>query len=402
MGKRKKAMSIQIWKQQNTETDADMDAFHRTLRMRRIRNLCITAGVFVAAVLCILGLQIALQYRTYDSYEVIRSFDRVDTMTTQYTEFLNYVLKYSKDGISCVDANNKLVWSETYNMQNPIIDICQGSVALADENGTQAMIFDETGLLSTLTTRLPIRQVVVSAQGVLAALLEDGDVMRLNLYNKSGEELVDSKFELQDVGYPLRMSISADATKLAVTLLQVQGGVVNTCLAFYNFDSVGENYEDHLVSSAVISGEVMPCVQYVDASHCFAVGTSQLLIYAGIQIPEPVATIPVESEINSVFYSQDKIGLVLKGEEQAYRLQTYDLTGKLMFEAEFDLDYRMLKFSGENILIYNEFSCLMLNDHGKEFFRAEFDESISNLYTMSGKSYFIVMHASRTDQIHLR
>lgn len=402
MGKRKKAMSIQIWKQQNTETDADMDAFHRNLRMRRIRNLCITAGVFVAAVLCILGLQVALQFRTYNSYEVIRSFDRVDTMTTQYTEFLNYVLKYSKDGISCVDANNKLVWSETYNMQNPIIDVCQGSVALADENGTQAMIFDETGLLSTLTTRLPIRQVVVSAQGVLAALLEDGDVMRLNLYNKSGEELVDSKFELQDVGYPLRMSISADATKLAVTLLQVQGGVVNTCLAFYNFDSVGENYEDHLVSSAVISGEVMPCVQYVDASHCFAVGTSQLLIYAGIQIPEPVATIPVESEISSVFYSQDKIGLVLKGEGQAYQLQTYDLSGKLMFETEFDLDYRTLKFSGENILIYNEFSCLMLNDHGKEFFRTEFDESISNLYTMSGKSYFIVMHASRTDQIHLR
>ncbi len=395
-------MSIQIFKQQNTNTDTDMDTFHKNLHMHRIRNLCIAAGVFVAAVLCILGLQFGLQHRTYDSYEVIKSFDRIDTMTTQYTEFLHYVLKYSKDGISCVDANNKLVWSETYNMQSPIIDVCQGSVALADENGTQAMIFDETGLLSTLTTRLPIRQVVVSAQGVLAALLEDGDVMRLNLYNKSGEELVDSKFELQDVGYPLRMSISADATKLAVTLLQVQGGVVNTCLAFYNFDSVGENYEDHLVSSAVISGEVMPCVQYLDESHCFAVGTSQLLIYAGAQIPEPVATIPVESEISSVFYSQDKIGLVLEGEEQAYRLQVYDLVGKLMFDTEFDLDYRTLKFSGENILIYNEFSCIMLNNRGKEFFQAEFDESISNLYTMSGKSYYIVMHASRTDQIHLK
>ena len=251
-------------------------------------------------------------------------------MTTQYTEFLNYVLKYSKDGISCVDTNNKLVWSETYNMQNPMVDVCQGSVALADENGTQAMIFDESGLQSTLTTRLPIRQVVVSAQGVLAALLEDGDVMRLYLYNKSGEELVDSKFELQDVGYPLKMSISADATKLAVTLLQVQGGVVNTCLAFYNFDSVGENYEDHLVSSAVISREVMPCVQYLDETHCFAVGSSQLLIYEGMQIPEPVATIPMEREIRSVFYSRGRIGLVVEGKELAHALQVYDTDGKLV------------------------------------------------------------------------
>lgn len=395
-------MSIQIWKQQNTSTDTDMDIFRKNLRMHRLRNLCIGIGVLTAAVLCILGLQIALQHRTYEGYEVVRSFDRVDTMTTQYTEFLNYVLKYSKDGISCVDTNNKLVWSETYNMQNPMVDVCQGSVALADENGTQAMIFDESGLQSTLTTRLPIRQVVVSAQGVLAALLEDGDVMRLYLYNKSGEELVDSKFELQDVGYPLKMSISSDATKLAVTLLQIQGGVVNTCLAFYNFDSVGENYEDHLVSSAVISREVMPCVQYLDETHCFAVGSSQLLIYEGMQIPEPVATIPMEREIRSVFYSRDRIGLVVEGKELAHALQVYDTDGKLVFETEFDLDYRTLKFSGENILIYNEFSCMMLSSRGKVFFETDFEESISNLYTMSGKSYYIVMHASRTDQIHLR
>lgn len=399
-------MSIQIFKQQNsktkTDTDIDMHTFQKNLHMHRLRNLCIGVGVFAAAVLCILGLQFGLQHRTFTSYEVIRSFDRIDTMTTQYTEFQHYVLKYSRDGISCVDTNNKLIWSETYNMQSPIIDVCQGSVALADENGTQAMIFDETGLQSTLTTRLPIRQIVISAQGVLAALLEDGDVMRLNFYSKSGEELVSSKFELQDVGYPLRMSISADATKLAVTLLQVQGGVVNTCLAFYNFDSVGENYEDHLVSSAVISGEVMPCVQYLDATHCFAVGTSQLLLYEGVQIPEPVATIPIEREIHSVFYSQSQIGLVLEGEEQAYLLQVYDTGGKLVFETGFDLDYRTLKFSGENILIYNDFACMMLNERGKVFFETEFEESISNLYTMSGKSYFIVMHASRTDQIHLK
>ena len=93
-------MSIQIWKQQNTSTDTDMDIFRKNLRMHRLRNLCIGIGVFIAAVLCILGLQIALQHRTYEGYEVVRSFDRVDTMTTQYTEFLNYVLKYSKDGIS--------------------------------------------------------------------------------------------------------------------------------------------------------------------------------------------------------------------------------------------------------------------------------------------------------------
>ena len=136
--------------------------------------------------------------KIYQTYEVIESFERADTMMTQYTEFGNYVLKYGKDGISCVDSENQLVWSQTYSMQSPIVQVCKNAAALAEENGTTAMIFDESGLQGTVQTRLPIRQISVSSQGVLAVLLEDGDIMRLNLYNKKGEELVTSKFELQD------------------------------------------------------------------------------------------------------------------------------------------------------------------------------------------------------------
>ena len=45
---------------------------------------------------------------------------------------------------------------------------------------------------------------------------------------------------------------------------------------------------------------------------------------------------------------------------------------------------------------------MMLNSNGKIFFEGTFEESISNLYNMSGKSRYIVMHASRTDQIRLK
>lgn len=45
---------------------------------------------------------------------------------------------------------------------------------------------------------------------------------------------------------------------------------------------------------------------------------------------------------------------------------------------------------------------MMLNHNGKIFYTGTFDESVSNLYTQSGKERYIVMHASRTDQIRLR
>lgn len=394
-------MSIQLLKK-NTEIDPDMDSYKKNLRAHRIRNISIVLGAVLAVTLCIFGIYTSMQNQTYETYEVVNSFERSDTMMTQYTEFQNYVLKYGKDGISCVDSNNKLVWSQTYNMQNPIIDVCGNSIAIAEENGTEAMIFDGTGIQGTVQTRLPIQQVSVSSQGVLAVLLEDGDLMRLTLYDKKGEELVNGKFELKDVGYPLRISLSSDATKLAVTFLQIQNGSVNTCLAFYNFDSVGENYGDHLVAAKTIPGMVMPTVHYMDDTHCFAVGAGQLLIYEGKQIPESSAEVLIEQEIKSVFYSEDYIGVVLEGTEQEYLLQVYNVQGKLAFETEFDMEYSSLKFSGNNILIYNEFECMMVNENGKVFFTGSFEESISNMYTLSGKRRYIVMHASRTDQIRLR
>ena len=394
-------MSIQLLRK-GTAADPDMDLYKKNLRRHRLRSFGIAAALVCLAVLFAWGIQIGLEHQTYDTYEVVRSFERTDTVMTQYTEFGPYVLKYGRDGISCVDSANQLVWSQTYNIQNPVVDVCGDSVAVADENGTDAMVFGKEGLLGSFQTRLPIHRISVSSQGVLACLLEDGEAMRLNLYSSGGDELVSSYFKLQDTGYPMQMSLSADAAKLAVSFLQVQSGSVDTYLAFYNFGSVGENYEDHLVAARTVEGAVVPSVKYVDATHCIAVGTSSLLIYEGTQIPELVQEIPLEQEVESVFYAGDAVGLVLPGQEQQHLLRVYDLQGGMEFETGFDMDYRTLKFSGSNILIYNEFECLMMNRSGNIFFTGTFDEAISNLCTLSGRQRFIVMHASRTDQIRLQ
>lgn len=393
--------TIEVFKN-NENTDADMKEFEKNLSRHRLRNACIGAGIFAAVILCFTVLWIMVQNQSFNTYEVVKSYERTDTMTTQYAEFKSYVLKYSRDGISCVDSGNRALWSQTYNMQNPILHVCRNSAAVAEENGTEAMIFDETGIQGTIQTRLPIRQIAVSSQGVLAVLLEDGDAMRVNLYDKAGTELVSSKFELQDVGYPVRISLSSDATKLAVSFLQVQDGGINSCLAFYNFTSVGENKEDHLVASKIISGMVMPEVAYMDSTHCFALGGGELLVYEGSQIPELTAEVVLEKEVLSVFHSEKYIGLVLEGEEEDYMLQVYDVQGHVQFETEFSLDYHTLKFSGNHILIYNDSECMMINGSGKIFYSGTFDDPVVNLYNQSGNRRYIVMYTTRTDQIRLK
>lgn len=393
-------MNIQLVKKDNV--DQDMASYEKNLRRHKLKTVGMIAAVLVIIGLCLYGIKLSLDHRSYTTCEVVRSFDRADTVTTKYTEFLSYVVKYSKDGVSCVDSENNLVWSQTYNMQNPVAAVNQDSLAVADQNGTNILIFNASGMQGEVQTLLPIRQISVSQQGVLAVLLEDGDASRVNLYAKDGSQIVESKFELSETGYPLRISLSSDATKLAVSFLQVQNGSISSCIAFYNFDSVGENYEDHLVASRILQGTVMPDVQYMDSTHCFFAGAGELLFFEGRQIPEQTAEVSVEAKILSVFSSDKYVGIVTEGQEKSYALQVYNVQGKPEFQTEFDQDYTTLKFSGNNILIYNDFEYTLMNHTGNIFFEGTFEESISDLYTLSGNNRYMVLHAGRTDQIRLK
>ena len=126
------------------------------------------------------------------------------------------------------------------------------------------------------------------------------------------------------------------------------------------------------------------------------------LFFEGTQIPEETADVTIEQKILSIFSSSKYVGVVTEGEEKSYALQVYNMQGKQEFRTEFDQDYTTLKFSGNNILIYNDFEYTMMNHAGNIFFEGTFEESISDLYTLSGNNRYMVLHAGRTDQIRLK
>lgn len=168
------------------------------------------------------------------------------TVNTLYTEYNGKLLKYSKDGISCIDSQNEAIWSQTYNMQNPMVDICEGAVAVADQQGNIVYVFDAQGAVTEISTLLPIQQISVSAQGVTAILLNDSTVSWIYLYDKEGNKLAESRCSLDETGQPISIALSPDGTKLAVSYLQVQEGSAASCVVFYNFGSVGSNFVDKI------------------------------------------------------------------------------------------------------------------------------------------------------------
>ena len=58
------------------------------------------------------------------------------TSSTKYVEMDGNILRYSPDGVSLVSDKMSTLWSETYQMQNPVADVNGTRAVIADKDGT--------------------------------------------------------------------------------------------------------------------------------------------------------------------------------------------------------------------------------------------------------------------------
>lgn len=403
--------------------DGGMEEYKKKLFRHRaglgIRFLICAVVVLVIVV----GLWIWFRGRTYAGYEVVSSVESTSAVNTQYAEYNGQLLRYSRDGISCVNAKNEAVWSQTYNMHYPILDICGSAVVIADQQGSEAYVFNSQGLLTQITTRLPIQQVSVSAQGVTALLLNDSTASWIYLYDAEGNVLAESRCSLDETGQPLSISISRDGSKLAVSYLQVQEGSAGSCVVFYNFGSVGANFVDKIVSSTVYEDTIIPRVEYLSSSVCAAVSDQGIIFYEGAEIPEEGAALTLDAEILSVFFGTDRVGIITeeaqaadeaaeetgkktgkKTEEEAgrYQVNVYDTAGRTVLSLRTDLKYTQAKISEDMLILYNDTECEIYSAQGVLKYAGTFDTAIGDLYKAAGFRKYVVVFSDRTDIIKLK
>ena len=231
--------------------------------------------------------------------------------------------------------------------------------------------------------------------------MEESSSSKLEVYSSEGVLLGDGVFSLEDAGYPLNLSISSDGTKIAIAFVQVGGSKLNSCVAVYNFDNVGENYVDHLVFAKNYAEYMIPEVHYFDSSLLAAVGDGILAIYQGNQIPELVKEVTFEEKIKSVFYGKDNVGLVFDTVEGKV-LKLYDTRGVQIAEVAFDMSYDNIRIEENRILIYNDTEMGLYSYNGKECFRHTFDTSMVDVFATKSRSKYLFIYTNETQLIKLQ
>ena len=334
----------------------------------------IAAGVLILAVVLVYAL--VKNNKVASSYEVVTSMSRGDDTSVYYCMMRKGMVKYSKDGVAMTNKSGTVLWNQTYEMASPTMTSAGDYVAVGDIGANTIYIFNEYGQLGRVSTDVPIQEIQISEQGVVAAVLSDTSSNYINLYDKQGNSLGSIKASLENTGYPLAIALSPDASKLAVSYLIVKSGSMQSRIVAYDFSDVEG---DHLLDTQELEG-LYPKAAFLDSREVVLFGEKGFVLYQAdskkIETQENF-----ESEINSVFCTNQKLGFIFKNEDDngKYRMEIYNKAGKKSSTYYFDLDYSGMTADDDEVILYNDEEMLIYQMGGRVRFRGTFNTAVTGV-----------------------
>ena len=345
----------------------------RKLKMNRMQ-WTIAAGVLILAFVLVYAL--VKNNKVASSYEVVTSMSRGDDTSVYYCMMRKGMVKYSKDGVAMTNKSGSVLWNQTYEMASPTMTSAGDYVAVGDIGANTIYIFNEYGQLGRVSTDVPIQEIQISEQGVVAAVLSDTSSNYINLYDKQGNSLGSIKASLENTGYPLAIALSPDASKLAVSYLIVKSGSMQSRIVSYDFSDVEG---DHLLDTQELEG-LYPKAAFLDSREVVLFGEKGFVLYQAdskkIETQENF-----ESEINSVFCTNQKLGFIFKNEDDngKYRMEIYNKAGKKSSTYYFDLDYSGMTADDDEVILYNDEEMLIYQMGGRVRFRGTFNTAVTGV-----------------------
>lgn len=360
--------------------------------------------VLIAAVIAAFYIQ--WNNKIYTQAVEISSVEINITQDSKLLPFAGHLLTYSKDGAGCMDIKGKAVWNQTFEMQNPIVDICQNVVAIGDYNGRNIYVMDTSGVMGSITVNKPMRDFCVSSKGVVAAVLDDTDTTWIYLYDSQGKELAYFRTTMKDSGYPVNVAISPNGAIVCVSYLFVDSGRMKSSVAFYNFGDVGQNSTNNYASGYDYLDTVVPYARFLDNRSSFAVADNRIMLYGGAQKPVIVLESLIDENVQSVYYGGDYVGLVFNDTEgvSRYRMDVYHKSGQpeLKQSIYFDIEYSDIIFHEDQIIIYNETECCIYKSNGTEKYSGSFDKTTLVLIPQSTPYRYMLVTPDSIDTIELQ
>lgn len=361
-------------------------------RHKRKVRIVIAIIILLLAVTAI-GIKIYLDNRSYSQYEVTYTRNMNGAGNNQYFKFGESMLVYTDDGISYV-KDGETIWNQAFEMKKPIVDVCNGTMAICDLDTTTVYIYDTEGQKGKIDTMYPIIALEVSEQGVIAAITEDTETNRIEVFDREGNSIAAGQTYVTGEGCPIDISLSNDGTKLAVSYIYIDGGTAKSRVVFYNYSEVGKNEVSRIVGGFNhYETTIVSRVEFLDNDTVAAFGDNMYTVYNIKQKPEIASETKLENTIKSIFYNEEYIGIVSKTDhyEKPYNIKVYDIGGKERMNIDTELMYTGISLQNDRVIIYNNTEMKLFSVSGKERYSGTVHEGIRQIIcTDKPDRYYII------------
>lgn len=372
------------------------------------RNKRISLVVLVAAAICLIAgasVWLIMRFGVYKDYKVTATIDLSNSDEhTSYYPYLNGYVKVAGDGISYFDKKG-VMWTETFEMTQPIVDVCGSYVAIADMKTTDVCLFDESGLANRITIPRSITAVQVSKQGVIAVATNENESNYIEVLDKDGKELITSKSVFSSSGYLMDISLADDGSKLAAVYVYVSEGTTTSKVVFYDFTkgNAGEN----IIVGGFNQYEsiILTAVEFMEGNKVCVVGSGAFSIYDISGSPEIVyEDLEMPWQIQSLFFSGRHVGFIVLDEttDNNYCIKVFDLRGKLVMDKGFDFAYTHAAFAEKNVLLYSSNDCEIYSFASVKKFSHTFEDRIAYMLSCGNGRNFIYAKSDSTQFIKLK
>lgn len=369
--------------------DEDKEYMKKIARHKKKKKITMAIIITVVLLAC-LAVLILYYFQQYSSYEVMETTEHSNSTYVRYETVDDLQIRYTRDGISLFENQDRVIWSTTYEMQNPVLDTNGDYVIVYEENANKIYLFNLEKHLCTYETTMPIKKACVSEKGTVALLVYEGEqVHRIQYIDSSGEMIAEGRTFFSQKGYPLDMSLSNDGYKLCISYYSIDGAATGTNIVFHSFDDIGDSNIDNIVTDDYYSDEVIPIVKFLEDDTLLAFGDSSIIIYNNEMKPSVKNTIKTAHEISSVFYDKTSFGTVTT-KDNKHTITVYAKSGRVISEFDTKFDYSNISMESGKILLNNSTGWEVYFKNGYLKAEGSYSQEITQMISVGLNHYMIV------------
>ncbi len=373
--------------------------------MRKYIGKIITAVIILAVV----GVIALYAYRTikernriYDSYEVKSESEIKSGAGVKVVVGDNSIVRYTRDGISAYNASGKEIWNVSYEMSDPIVDICGDYAAVADKGTVNFYILDSKGTVHKYAADRKIENLSVGGKGVTAIWMNDGLKDYISVYDIDGNKAVDMMTTTAEDGIPVALDMSPDGTKLVTSYVVYQDNVIKNQLTFYNFGDKGANFVDRLVGLKTYTDRLVSVIRFAGNEAVAAFSDKGVDLFSMDVTEEDAGTITPEGTIEQMSVDKSHVGLVLKDAQGKFSCHIYNLKGKEVDKKDLDMKYKHFLVKGEDIIFCGGTNLYITRIGRNDKIKTEMPMEINGVFPADGKRSYTIVGENKLMKIELK